>query len=1187
MSHKFRWHSACIAAICIALSSGLAQISVAANVLYNPGFEEGVTECVGVSQGGGYGWSYVMTGSNSFRPESYYATVGPFSPEYHSGSQAIRFRTDGNGVGFCYQDVPVLPDSSYQASVWIRTYNDGSGFGATAGDVAGIWLQQLDSSGNVIEDDGEVVISKANSAYELLTVPAVQTTQSTAKIRYMLHCAIGADYTHGAISFDDCVLDGPAVSATVTGTVTDVETGAPIEGATIAVGGNSAQTNANGEYSVPVTPTSSRIMITASKNGYCSEQKYRVIDGDTSIVDFSIAPSPQTNFLANPGFESGAPDLWMGSNGYLGSGYGWKCKINGGTTAYIQGETAFASRMCFHCGNQAITMEPGGNNEMLIYQSINVLPNSVYKASAWIRGVDRQNDQTGFGYNGDTAGVRIIQYDADNNVLESSEPQESTISTATDDYQYAYFTFKSEPNAAKVDFVLFGQLYNDYTKCNVIFDDCVFTGPAADVTVKGTVTDNVTGAPIQDATVAIDGVSAQTNSSGAYIISSLPLEFANGLNKVTVSKSEYISENKYREFIGGTNIVDFSIVALPANNLIVNPGFEQGLPSSMYWVGSGGTITSGCDGWTFKFDGSTGYVQGAGDFRANERQYHSGNQALAPQPGDPGSEIFAYQLVRVLPNTEYKASIWVKGYDRNGDQTGFGYNSDDRAGLQIIQCDANGNPLADVPVAETYITESMQDYEYLPIAFTTVSTAAKVMFVLDGRFGFGSSSGMVMFDDCVLDGPAPSINKITGVVTSNGIPVEGATVKLISQDATAITDQDGRYVIDNLNIYDSPTIRVSKKNYYAQRRTLTNWMPGTVTADFDIVQVGSNQLVEAGFDDGWGSGWYSTKVSNGNVVPESNTSRWGATYYVSGVEAASIQASYGNGGGEIAQKVTVLPNTSYTARVKVRVDSENMEGVWGDTSDAQVAALFAREYDATGQLIDGKVHTAYAVETRDWETLEFSFVTDEKTRTVELGGSAFLVDDYNSSLARAIFDNFELNGPSAYSSAASIADLKSMNEGSSVLISGKVVTAAFDGFFYMEESDRFAGIRVNGSANVGDIVDVRGTLKNAGGEMVIDSDKIDAVPGGTVPAPLGMCNRFAQISGQLSPVGLYITAWGRVQAGATEGTFSISDGSNNDLTVYGTANSGDYVKVIGALGAEMQGNVVIPVLHAVSVTKAD
>ena len=69
-----------------------------------------------------------------------------------------------------------------------------------------------------------------------------------------------------------------------------------------------------------------------------------------------------------------------------------------------------------------------------------------------------------------------------------------------------------------------------------------------------------------------------------------------------------------------------------------------------------------------------------------------------------------------------------------------------------------------------------------------------------------------------------------------------------------------------------------------------------------------------------------------------------------------------------------------------------------------------------------------------------------------------------------------------------IAQAKAMAGGSQVLLPQVVVTGGFNGFFYVENSDRTGGIRVNQAnhgRSIGDVVDVYGQLSTASGERCI------------------------------------------------------------------------------------------------------
>ena len=73
-----------------------------------------------------------------------------------------------------------------------------------------------------------------------------------------------------------------------------------------------------------------------------------------------------------------------------------------------------------------------------------------------------------------------------------------------------------------------------------------------------------------------------------------------------------------------------------------------------------------------------------------------------------------------------------------------------------------------------------------------------------------------------------------------------------------------------------------------------------------------------------------------------------------------------------------------------------------------------------------------------------------------------------------------------------IKDILALADNATVGLQGKKVSAAFDGVFYVEESDRSRGIRVRSSTSVaqGNTVTVVGKLKTVGGEREIAADVV-------------------------------------------------------------------------------------------------
>jgi len=88
-------------------------------------------------------------------------------------------------------------------------------------------------------------------------------------------------------------------------------------------------------------------------------------------------------------------------------------------------------------------------------------------------------------------------------------------------------------------------------------------------TITGNVTDSSTGDAIADATVTINGMSAATNSSGAYIISNVPP----GNYTVTASKDGYESSTKTVLVVAGeTTPVDFELTPVQPLNILLYAG---------------------------------------------------------------------------------------------------------------------------------------------------------------------------------------------------------------------------------------------------------------------------------------------------------------------------------------------------------------------------------------------------------------------------------------------------------------------------------------------------------------------------------------------------------------------------------------------------------------------------------------
>lgn len=163
-------------------------------------------------------------------------------------------------------------------------------------------------------------------------------------------------------------------------------------------------------------------------------------------------------------------------------------------------------------------------------------------------------------------------------------------------------------------------------------------------------------------------------------------------------------------------------------------------------------------------------------------------------------------------------------------------------------------------------------------------------------------------------------------------------------------------------------------------------------------------------------------------------------------------------------------------------------------------------------------------------------------------------------------------------SLASAGEVRTLPEGTVIELTGPCVTRTFDTFFYMENLDRSAGIRVNCAGGQspppeGTSPKVTGVLRTIDGERLIDQASTTPWGNGSV-LPLGMNCRAVRVG--LTPQGILVYLWGRASvAFPTATSFTLSDGSPEGVPVqlYGVAppTDGAYIVVSGILGANPSG----------------
>jgi len=181
----------------------------------------------------------------------------------------------------------------------------------------------------------------------------------------------------------------------------------------------------------------------------------------------------------------------------------------------------------------------------------------------------------------------------------------------------------------------------------------------------------------------------------------------------------------------------------------------------------------------------------------------------------------------------------------------------------------------------------------------------------------------------------------------------------------------------------------------------------------------------------------------------------------------------------------------------------------------------------------------------------------------------------------------------AYIPVSSVGLARLAPDGSCIKISNVAVTAVFGSEYYVEATDRSAGLKVSGSGvSPGELLEVSGDLSTYSGERLIVNPVVWKLTGTLNLDPLAMTNRAVSMDGDpgLISAGLLITVTGRVRSSGTD-YFHIDDGSGLQ---YGAGDTGlrvdasllpsppddnDYTVITGVLGTTTVNGKAVPFLR--------
>jgi len=887
-------------------------------------------------------------------------------------------------------------------------------------------------------------------------------------------------------------------------------------------------------------------------------------------VSVLVGSAWAANLIKGGTFDSGIPNAGF-SNGIFGPYNFWYYASDSSTSVYTNYESAYQGfgwgPVQIYGAPNAIRLSPAAASyaNLMLSQEVLVAPGEWYEAGVVVN-TYANDSTTGFGtHSGDIATLRVLELDSWGGPV--GDIHETSVTASNLVFHPLSLNFQTTIDTAKCVYQLIAITNNcNFAQGHVTWDNAVLSGPPPPYEINGYVRDNYGTSLL--ATVEAGGESTNTDQDGHYSMT------VRGDVTVRASCGGFFAQQKVRSAPqpGEALTVDFALT-LVGDNILANAGFDDGWLTGGWQPRKDLHLVMGPEEWGVWIDGECASTM------------------WASMPNQSGT---IYQYVGVLPDTEYSAScyLFVTG-------TLWGSEPDQKAGLWIGEVNVLGQVTADQLITPTSYTPG----NWMPLNNVFVTASDTVALKFGGYAAFVEVQERAVFEMFELLGPAgatpPELPSLQGYVKKNGgTAVSGAKVEIIGAPLyKTSSDSSGFWELNPPTRDAAYVVRASAPGCYASRRTVS--APNVI--DFDLQEVGSNLVANAGFEDGISAGGWIEYSSTCYAEPESKAveRNWPPPYFYAGDEAYTFWGGAALHHVQLCQFIPVLPNTDYTAKLRfLGALLPGVPGIWGSDEDNQ-AAMIVEEYDATGTLV-GTPQTVSPVSYSGWQTLTASFSSAPTTASVRIVGDAKTVMSVYGTGNRAVFDAFELNGSAG--PANRIGSIKRQPDGATVALYGKVVTHATADYLYVEDDDQTAGIRVDGAqpyspAAKGDVVTVWGTLATVDGERVVVASAVNPMfqspgpfrgveqPRGEVPAPMAMNNRT--ITENLAS-GVYVKAWGKVTL--TGSTFNLSDGSGDPIKVYSSdlsysAADGDLVAVLGVVGAELVSGNATPVLRVSEVTK--
>ncbi len=958
----------------------------------------------------------------------------------------------------------------------------------------------------ITDKDGKTytVITDGTGHYKFDNIPTGQyeiTATSDGYIGFTGNITVNDNKTQNIELEQD--LPTPT-SVSVTGVVTDKETGLPIPNATVVITDDNghtftATTNASGEYTINNVPAGDyTTKVTA--DGYNPETGSINVDQDTTY---------------NPQLDRTTATV---SGKVTDKGTGLPISNAIVVITDKNGKTFTATTDA--TGSYTINKVPTGDYDTKVTAdgynpetgSINVKDNTTYNAKL---------DQTTV-----TVSGKVTDKSTDLPI-----PNATVVITGKDGKSFTvttdatgYYTINNVPTGDYTTKVT-AKGYDDLTGNINVKDNTTYNAQLnrTIVTVTGVVTDKNTGLPIPNATVIItdkDGKSftATTDPTGAYTINNVP----------TGDYATKVTANGYNDLSGTISVND-------------NTTYNAQLNSSIATVT--GVIT----------DKNTGLPISNATVIITDKDGKSFTATTDPTG--------AYTINNV-PKGEYSTKVTANGYNEVTGSISVNDNTTYNAELNRTIVTVTGvitDKTTSLPISNATVIITDKDGKSFT-ATTDATGSYTINNVPTGDYstkvsatGYNEITGSISVNDnttynAQLD---RSIVSITGIVTDKNtkLPISNATVTVTGNGKTytATTDATGAYTINNVPTGDYTT-KVTANGYDDLSGSINVKDNTTYNAELNRTMVVVSGVIT---DKNTGLAISSATVTiTGNGKTYTATTNSSGAYTINNVPTGDYTTNVTAAGyNEISGSVSVQSNTTYNAELERKIVS--ITGVVTDKNTKLPILGATVSITANGQTFTATTDASGAYTISNIQTGNY---TTKVTATgyTDLTGSLNVVDNttYNAELNRKI---------------VTITGVVTDKNTNAPISNATVVLNDKEGHTYTGTTNNYGAYTINNvlTGEYTTKVTANGYAEVDGTLTVIDNTTYNAQLIKLVTVSGTVTNKYS--GNPISGVKVTIESNGKTYTATTNssGFYSISDVEMGQYSIIATASKyGDYTNTI-------------------------